>query len=175
MVINDIHDIIQFQFQGNIKKTLHEIRTFYSYISLPQGALDAPNCSHIAHMVYQHVGRFPAFNKENTERTKALQCSLPCVGVSVPWVSPEVKGQLVRGMVCLQSVGKVQQLSRLDEVGAVHDKKQFIHTFTTLVSQYTSEKWMHSNATVLHYSLKYLSSMNDALKKVCIFTKAATA
>lgn len=75
--------------------------------------------SHVADVVCHAVGGYPSFHQHHTEAPKHLQCSHPCVGVSISRVFPKVKGQLVWGRVGLQPLGKLQQLSRLDEVGAV--------------------------------------------------------
>lgn len=53
--------------------------------------------SHVADVVCHHVCVFPSFVQDNTEWAEPAQCSVPCVGVSIPWVSPEVKGQDMRG------------------------------------------------------------------------------
>lgn len=81
-------------------------------------------CSHVADVVCHHVGGCPSFNEENTEGTEPLQCSVPCVWVSIRWVLPEVQSQQVRRAMCLQSLSEVQQLSRLNEVGTFQDQRQ---------------------------------------------------
>lgn len=109
--------------------TLHKVLTIYSNLSFLQGVSDTHRCSsgwcsHIADVVRHCVLRFPSFDQYSTEWSEPPQCSVPCVGVSVPWVFPEVKGQSVWGAMCPQSRGELQQLRRLNEVGAVQDKRQ---------------------------------------------------
>lgn len=79
-------------------------------------------------MVRHHVSGFPSFNHKSTERTEQIQSSVPCVRVSVPGVPPEVEGQPVRGAMCPQFLSKLEQLSRLNEVSTVEDKRPHMET-----------------------------------------------
>lgn len=75
-----------------------------------------PPLSHVADVVGHGVGGRPAFHLHVADGRELLQRRAPRVGVSIPRVSAEVKGQLLGKTAFLESFGKVQQVSRLDKV-----------------------------------------------------------
>lgn len=76
--------------------------------------------SHVADVVCHGVGGYPAITQHFTEWMQTGYSSIPGIAISISWVFSQVQAQLVWERMCPQSGGKLQQLSRLNEVGPVH-------------------------------------------------------
>lgn len=101
----------------------------------------SPARSHVADVIHHHVGGLPSFIQEKRDGLEFLYSSSPLVGVSVCWVFPQVQNQSMCGGVSSQSLSKLQQIRREDEVGAAQDRRQNLQTITRL-KQEVHVRWI---------------------------------
>ena len=81
------------------------------------------SASHIADVVSHRVPGLPPVRLKVTERAECPERVVPRLPVAVPGVLPEVKGQALLWRMRPQPLSQLQQLRRLDEVGAVSGHK----------------------------------------------------